>query len=274
MTQPATQQQDGGGQVIAAAVIGLALIAIEGKVRQDVEDTIAALYKGLAATALLAAATAGTTVLTGLALISLPLFHNAMTHMVNAARLTVRAHIQAAYTAAAQTAAQHVDDWLGHTAGKLPDLGTTDTLLRDVDAMFGHAQTAFQNTVATSYDPRDPDRLVKLQAAANAAQARLRQRATAAATTAVHRAATDTEQSIFSDYQNTTGIPGLMKRWRTTSANPCGMCSALDGTLAGINGEFDHNATTDDKDLRPVWRSLAGPPRHPNCRCQIELVVT
>lgn len=272
MTQPTTQ--DGSGQVIAAAVIGLALIAIEAKVREDVEETIAALYKGLLATALLAAATAGATVLTGVALISLPFFHNGMTHMVNSARLKVRTSIQTAYAAAAQTAAQHVDDWLGYTSGKLPDLGTTDTLLRDVDTMFGHAQTTFQNTVATSYDPRDPDRIATLQAATDAAQARLRQRVIAAATTAVHRAATDAQQSIFSDYQNTTGTPGLMKRWRTTSGEPCGMCRALDGTLVGINGEFDHNATTDDKDLRPVWRGLAGPPRHPNCRCQIELVVT
>jgi hypothetical protein len=79
---------------------------------------------------------------------------------------------------------------------------------------------------------------------------------------------------MFDAYQRDTGIPGLMKRWRTTSTQPCGMCEALDGTMVGINGEFDHQATTDPRDLRPVWRNLAGPPRHPNCRCRLELVHT
>jgi hypothetical protein len=65
-----------------------------------------------------------------------------------------------------------------------------------------------------------------------------------------------------------------MKRWIVTSNDPCGMCEALDGTMVGVNGEFDHNATTSEKDYRRVWRNLLGPPRHPNCRCRLELVVT
>lgn len=42
MTQPEPQQ--GNGQVIAAAAIALALIAVESRVRQDVEDAITEAY--------------------------------------------------------------------------------------------------------------------------------------------------------------------------------------------------------------------------------------
>lgn len=276
MTQPADQPADQGvtaEQVIAASVIGLALIAVEARVRQDVEDTIAALYKGLAAAALLAASSAPGTVLTGLALISLGSFHSSTTSLFNTARLRVRTSVSSGYTAASQVAYNHTKDQLGDDAPtSIPELGDTlNIILQDIDTMFGNAQTGFQNTVATQFQSNNPAAIGQdiLDSDGN-----LNVRTQAAASTAVHQGANDTLQALFNEYQLHAGVPGLMKRWNVTSSDPCGMCAALDGTLVGINAEFDHNATDNDKDYRRVWRNLLGPPRHPNCRCQLELVHT
>lgn len=274
MTQPAAPEQGHAGQVITATTIGLALVAVEARVRQDIDDTIGALYQGLAAAALLAAASAPGTVITGLALISMARFHHSTTGLFDAARRQVRDSISAGYTAAAQVAYSHTraelnEDFL---PDGLPDLGATlARILADVETMFGHARTGLQNTIVELFDPDHPDGIAQDIVDS---QHELRNRAQAAAGTAVHQGANDALQALFDHYQTETGIPGLMKRWRVTASDPCGMCAALDGTLVGINAEFDHNATTVDKDHRRVWRNLLGPPRHPNCRCQLELVTT
>lgn len=271
MTQP--PDQGNTGKVIATAALGLALIHIEQQVRDQIDTTISALYKGLAATALFAASTAPGTVLTGLALISLDLFHRTTTIWFDTAHHKTRAAISTGYAAASHVAFSHAKDELGDDApGSLPELGNNlDVILRDVDTMFGHARTAFQNTVAAQFDPDDPD---ALRALILDADTDLRGRAQAAGSTAVHAGSNDTLQTLYTDLQLHGGEPGLMKRWHTTSATPCGMCAALDGTMVGVNAEFDHNATSNDKDLRRVWRNLLSPPRHPNCRCQLELVRT
>lgn len=279
MTEPVGQQDD-TGTVIAAAAVGLALIALESRVRQEVEDDTQAAFSGIAAAGLVAAAAPPGTVLTGLALISLASFHTTLTGMLGAARRNVADDISAGYSAAAQLALVRARSDLagyGYTvAGTLPELGSNiDRILSDVDTMFGHAQSDVQNRMAAAWDASTPGtRHTALLDAADGSAARLQQRAQAAATTAVHQGSSDAQQAIYNQFQNDTGTPGLMKRWRTTSTTPCGMCDALNGTLVGVNGEFDHHATTVDKDLRRVWRNLLGPPRHPNCRCQIELVRT
>jgi hypothetical protein len=285
VTQPAdTGNGDTGGdtgKVIAAAAVALALIAVERQVRDQVHDDIAAAFKTLAAAAVIAASTAPATILTGLALLALPAFHAALIAAITRAREDTATGVHAAYVAAAQVAQSKVTADLAHDGysvpAELPELGDNiDRILADVDTMFGHAQTDVQNTLHTAYDAATtPEaRTVAVNQAVTDAEARLQQRAAAAASTATHKGSTDAEQAIFNEYQNSTGTPGLMKRWRTTSNDPCGMCDALNGTMVGVNAEFDHNATTVDKDLRTVWRTLAGPPRHPNCRCQLELVKT
>lgn len=270
MTQPAVQpppQDD--NHVIESTTLALALIALEQQAHDDVDTTISNLYKGLAAAGLLAAASAPATTLTGLALISLPAFHTTTVALFNAARLKVADTVTASYQAAAHVAKTHVTDQMGWDPGDLPDLGTSlDTLLRDVETMFGHAQTELQNLVQAGYDPANPH---KLGDTITNASPGLTARATAAATTAVQRGSTDAQQAIWTKYQTLTGT-ALLKRWRTTSSNPCGMCQALNGTTVGVNGDFNARATTKTKDLRPVWRNLSGPPRHPNCRCQLDLV--
>jgi hypothetical protein len=200
-----------------------------------------------------------------------------MTNTLDKARSQVRSIIDSGYEAAAQLTLSHLTNQFGtvNTPDVLPELGTSrDTLLRDVDLMFGHAQTDIQNRIAKAYDSADGTsaRMLAVKTASDDATARLANRADKTGTTTVNRAASDTQQAVFDHYRQATGTPGLMKRWRTTSKDPCGMCEALNGTLIGINGEFDPRATTNEKDLRPVWRNLAGPPRHPHCRCRLELV--
>jgi hypothetical protein len=282
VTQPALDEGLSTGQVVAATAIGLALIAIEARVRQQVEDDISAAYATIAATAVLLASTAPATAFTGIALLSLPRFHQTLTTSLDTARRRVREQISSGYTAASQLAytSTRADLNEDDLPDAVPELGDNlDRLLSDIDTMFGHAQTDTQNGIADAFDGvQDPDarsaRLLAINQAALRSRDRLNQRAQASGTTAVHSGANDTLNVLFNHYQTETGIPGLMKRWRVTALDPCGMCDALDATMVGINAEFDHNATTNDKDLRRVWRNLPGPPRHPNCRCQLELVMT
>lgn len=266
-------------QVVAATVIGLALIAIEARVRQQVEDDIQAAFALIAAAAVLVASTAPITVLTGVALLSLPEFHRSMTGSLDDARRNVRADTTSGYHAASQLAYESTLDDLGELPDTIELGDNLDRLLADIDTMFGHAQTDTQNGIITAFDGiQGPDahaaRLLAINQAVTLSGNRLRQRAQAAAVVGVHSGANDMLNALYQQYQSQTGIPGLMKRWRVTASDPCGMCAALDGTLVGVNAEFDHNATTNDKDLRRVWRNLSGPPRHPNCRCQLELVMT
>lgn len=281
MTQPATTTDGGNGDILATAAVGLALIAIESKTREQVDQAITDAYATIGAVAVTAAATAPATVTTGIALLSLARLHTAITSNLDQARQQIRDAITAGYHAAANTALTNLQTELGeHAPDVLPELGDNlDRLLQDVDTLIGHGQSDLANTIADAFDGihgdnPTPARLVALGQAVKNSQARTSQRAQANAAVAVQAGASDAEQAVFNHFQNEAGIAGLMKRWVTTSNDPCGMCEALNGTKVGVNAEFDHNATTNDKDYRRVWRNLLGPPRHPNCRCRLELVAT
>lgn len=281
MTQPAEPQEDGSGQIIATAAITLALITLESRVRQEVEDDITAAFKAIAATAVVAASAAPAPVMTGIALVSMASLHHAITSKLFAARENVAASIEAGYSAAAQLAhtklAAEFDDNY-HVGGTLPELGDNiDRLLTDVDTMFGHAHTDIRDNIIAAYDGITGDdptaaRVVAVKQSLTDSEARLHQRAQAAATVAVHKGANDAQQAIFTQYQTDTHVTGLLKRWVTTSNEPCGMCRALNGTTVGVNADFDAAATTLDKDWRQPWRGMQTPPRHPNCRCQLQLI--
>lgn len=285
MSQPQPPPQDGQGDaatIVAAAAIALALIAVENQVRQDVHDAIDDALVTFAALLVVALALPGGAFATGTELMADKRVHAGLTQSLKTAQTKVAAAVVSGYAAGVQVALAKVTADLKDQGYDVPQslpTGTTaDTLTQDVATMFGHAQTDIANRVATAYDGVQGDNapnarlLVSKQAVTNAGNA-LQQRAAAAAGTAVQQGSSDAQQTVYTDYENT--FPGhLMKRWVTTSSNPCGMCDALNGTLMPISAEFDHNATTVDKDLRPVWGNLLGPPRHPNCRCQLELVTT
>jgi hypothetical protein len=273
VTQP--QPPSSNAKIIAAAALGLALIALEQQVSDKTRNAVEDATTVIAAAAVAAAATAP---LSGVALLTLLNFHTILTTSLGTAKQSIRDTVDSGYQAATRLTLTQLAGQLDHTPDTLPALGTArDTLLRDVDTMIGHAQTDIQNRIQAAYDNTTSGpsaRIVAVHTAVTDATTALSDRATKAATTAVHRAATDTQQAVYADYQQHTGTPGLMKRWRTTSNQPCGMCEALNGTVVGINADFDARATTRDKDLRPAWRNLSGPPRHPHCRCQLELVQT
>lgn len=285
MTQPqqSAQQpvQGNTATVVATAAIALALIAVEAQTRQQVQDDISDAMATFIALLIVALATPALAITTGTELLSVAFVHEGLTTALSTAKTKVTTTVRTGYAAGAQVAQAKVSAELtthGYTApDALPELGTIeDALVQDIDTMFGHAQTDIQNSVRTAYDSTTGDdrRALAVKKAADAAETTLQNRAAASAGTAVQRGAADAQQALYNDYQVSTGVGGLMKRWRVTSTNPCGMCQALDGTLVGVNAEFDHNATTVAQDLRPVWRNLLAPPRHPNCRCQLELVRT
>ncbi len=279
MTQPAPPQQTDAGPVIAAAAIGLALIAVESQVRQQVEEDIDAAVTAISA--VLAAALAATLVgpvaiVTAAELLSRADVHRGISGTLDDAMGKVSATIASGYTAGANVALARARQELGDDID-LPELDPTlDVLTRDIDTMFRHAEADITNNVRVAYDGvqgQDADTLrpVVVDQALQQAAARLQQRAAATAGTAVNQGASDAQQAIWKEHQNTTG--GVFyKRWKVTASDPCVMCLALDGTIVAVSAEFDHQAGGESRDWRPVWRNLLGPPRHPNCRCQLELV--
>lgn len=282
MTQPSTPPppQDGHSGAIAAAAVGLALLAVESNARQDVEDDIALALATFAIVLAASLSAPGVIIATGVQLMSRPQVHDALTHTIATTREKVAARVHSGYAAAAQLALTKATADLApgyRVPQTLPELDPTiDQILADIDTMFGHAQTDIQNTAIHAFDSvQGPDvdaaRRAALHQGVNQARKRLAQRATAAASVAVTSGAADAQQAIFAQYQNSSG-GRLGKRWTVTSTTPCGMCEALDGTVVALDTEFDHNATTIDADLRPAWRNLLGPPRHPHCRCQLEIV--
>jgi hypothetical protein len=73
----------------------------------------------------------------------------------------------------------------------------------------------------------------------------------------------------------------LGKRWVASmngmDPKSCAWCRKLHGTVIPLGDQFDHGAPIPGKykPIQPpkVWRGvLAGPPRHPNCRCRLEIV--
>lgn len=286
MTQPVPADTGGGGQILATAAVALALIALEQQASAAIEDAVTAAFTTIAAAAVVAASTAPATVVTGVALLSLASFHTTLVRSVDKARNDILGTVEVAYSSAAQIAQTKLTADFARLGYQVPNVlpeldATTDAIFRDLDTALGYVQTEIQNRIRVAYDGiqgLNEDiravRVIAVRQAVLSALPGLRQRVQAALTTAIQRGSTDASQAIYTEYQNTTGHPGLMKEWRTTSTDPCGMCEALHGNRVGITAEFDHNATTSDKDYRRVWRNLSGPPRHPHCRCQLVLVQT
>lgn len=285
MTQPATEsppQPDGAGAQVAVgvAVVGLALLAVESRVRGDVADALAKILVAWAA--LVAAVITAGRVRTGTELLSRSDVHGGLTRSLTALKGTVTSTVRGGYTAAAQLAAIRASrdlKKLGHdTPSTVPDLGTAlSTIEADINTAFAQAMTDVQNSVRDAFDGVQGDsptaaRVLTVDQAVKQAVARLRQRLDAAAAVAVHRGSRDAQLAAFREFEQVNPYIGLRKRWRVTAVDPCGMCRALDGSIVGVDAEFDREANSGSGRLRGVYGDLLGPPRHPNCRCQLELV--
>lgn len=284
MTQPQPPQQPpptSTGQIVAATAVGLALVAVEARIQQQIEDDVEQALTTIAALLIIGIAVG---VLTGTELLSRKEVHEGSVRAWDTAKKRTAASVAAGYAAGAQLAlskARRDMRAVGHEVpSTLPDLGgAAGQIDRDITTAYGHAQTDLQNTVRDAFDgvqgdDADTARKLTVRKAVEQAGARLAQRLKAAGATAVHQGASDAQQAIFDTFTKTNPYVRVRKVWRATAIDPCGMCEALDGTSVAVDAEFDHQATTVDKDLRPVWRNLLGPPRHPYCRCQLELVTT
>lgn len=284
MTHPQSAQQpiNDSVQIIAAAVAGLALVALEARIREEIEAGIEAVFE--TAIGLLLVAVAAGSILTGAELFSLPMVYKGLKNAFARGKEKMSNSIESGYAAGAQialTKAQRDMKKIGHeVSSTMPNLGSAvEVLTSDLDLAFEQAFLDLQNSVREAFDGVQGDnataaRMLVMNKAAERVASRLVHRAQATAGVAVHRGASDAQNAIYDNFINVNPYVTVRKRWRVTASDPCAMCSALHGAEVNVRTEFDHNAGGDSKDWRPVWRNLQGPPRHPNCRCQLELVTS
>lgn len=280
MSQP---QQPSNGPIVGVTAIGLALVAVEARVQQQIEDDVQTALEAIGSILLIAMSLG--LIATGTELLSRPDVHAGSVGAWDKARGSTRTVVEAGYDAGAQVAfvkARRDMKALGHEVPpELPplDRGAIAQILADIDTAYGHAQTDMQNTVREAFDGVQGDdaeaaRKLTVRKAVEKVGGRLAQRLQAAGSTAVHQGSTDAQNAIFAAFTETNPFIKVRKVWRVTSSEPCAMCEALDGTSVPVDADFDHQAGSDSKDWRVVWRDLQGPPRHPHCRCQLELVAT
>lgn len=284
MSQPqqTAQPPSSSGPIVASAAIGLALVAVEARVQQQIEDDVQQALETIASLLIIAMAVG--VVVTGTELLSRRDVHSGSVRAWDSARASTRSVVQAGYDAGGQVAlakARRDMKAVGHEVPpELPQLGgAIDQILADIDSAYGHAQTDLQNTVRDAFDgvqgpDADAARKLTVRKAVEQAGARLAQRLRAAGATAVYQGSSDAQNAIYDNFVKTNPYIRVRKVWRATASDPCAMCEALDGTSVDVGMQFDHEAGSDSRDWRPVWRDLLGPPRHPHCRCQLELVAT
>lgn len=283
---PAPPDGLGAETTIAIAALGLALVAIESRIRAEIVEALEALATSyLAIIAAVLFNPPGTRHKTGTELLSQSDVHKRLVDALTTARENLEPTIAGGYTAGAHLARIRATRQLKKLGHEVPadlnlDSAVLDDLLDDVQTAFTDAQTDMQNGVRDAFDGVTGDdaskvtaaRHLTIRAAVRRVIARLRQRINAAAAVGVHRGARDTQQAIFQEFRQVNPYIRLRKRWKVTASDPCGMCAALDGTIVDIDAEFDHEANSGTERTRPVFGDLLGPPRHPNCRCQVELV--
>lgn len=160
-----------------------------------------------------------------------------------------------------------------------------DAVLGDLDRRVDYTKTAVLHLAGEAYRsvtaaqvaavPNPPTVLGKMRAlAVGAAVARaldgLGRGGRAATAVLVTRAHTEITQDGYQQFGAQHPTLRLGKEWYTTSAKPCATCRALDGTVVGLDQQFDHHSIGSTP---PVYRDLLGPPRHPGCGCGTRLVV-
>lgn len=261
-----------------------ALEAIERKVRAQLAtqlDTVVTNF-GAYLAAVIRGADAHTSITD---LLSRADVHSALTAVLTGAQSRIETSIRAGYLAAARLAHSSIIDQFADlgadTDTPLPDASAyLDAVITDVEKAFAAALVDIHHTIAAGYDgitgPNAKSaRILATNNALNRAARRLGVRVNAAAAVATHRGYTDTQLTLINRLAENATLMHVVKRWETTSTDPCPACAALHGTTARLDEDFDHNATTDTGARLPrVYRDLAGPPRHPNCRCRVVLNIS
>lgn len=163
--------------------------------------------------------------------------------------------VSAAFTLAAATAGQQVRD-LANLSGVTPppavDVSTSSTLRRLLlDIRLNISK--FLDSGRTETDLR-----------------RLRFRSWLSVQGAYRFGLTEGLIASASDLEKQGAV--LKKIWMTNVSpdhSPCAHCLSLHGTERSLHEEFDHGGAGSPN----LYVALAGPPRHPNCRCYIILYV-
>jgi hypothetical protein len=222
--------------------------------------------------------------LTGTELVSRHDVHNTLTTILNGAQARIETTVRAGYKAGGSAARKSAaEDLPGHSLPPPPEDDPYLTgLISALTIAFAAALLDILDSVRDAYDS-----VVGIAAAVVAARVlathrtldravrRLGVRARSTATVAVHRGYTNSQTAAYASYQQAHPALPIRKQWTVTSTNPCPTCRALHGVTIGIDEQFDGQAgaTTTYRPPR-VWRDLAGPPRHPHCRCRLVYIPT
>jgi hypothetical protein len=170
--------------------------------------------------------------------------------------------------------------------------GYLSGVLADLDRAMDDAKTDILNLASAAYRGVTPPpsyqqrpggttnvtrelgrlRALAVAAAVNTAMQRLDLRVRGVMSVLVTKAQSEIQQDSYEEFGREHPTLRLGKRWMTTSADPCDMCLALEGTIIGLDTQFSYTATLGRKPI-PVFRDLQGPPRHPQCQCELELVI-
>lgn len=142
--------------------------------------------------------------------------------------------------------------------------------LRDLRRNFDKLEQDAARTISASFQDeslRTPaQKLRKVSKDMSRLTHTMSRRAALSAQTAANRAFTDGQLSV-------RPVDRMRKMWvaNFSAGTPCLTCSALHGSVIALTDTFDAERSYAPNPPR-VYRDLAGPPRHPNCRCRIVLV--
>ncbi len=191
----------------------------------------------------------------------------ALAAALTVARDLILAILTAAYAAGARVATTAAD----------ADLASADLTRDDVGDDPGHL-AAITAAVVAAHQAARTDLARRLTADAvtvgvSTAVRRLRVSVRAAASVAVHLGYTDTQLALWKAAAAHNTHLRLVKRW-TAETDCCPACDALNGIELPLDVDFDATATSDPSFTPPKpYLTMAGPPRHPNCRCRLVTTV-
>ncbi len=183
--------------------------------------------------------------------------------------------ITAGYRSGARTATARVTEDLA--ALNLPAPEPTDnlsmtTIVGAVTAAYAGARLDIVTAVTASLGAAvlSTATLALAVAGIDKAVRRLAVRVKSAASVSVHRGYTDTQLDLYSRIVDTNRHVVVYKRWESKSVGDCPSCRALTGVTIPLDEDFDATATSEPNFTPPhVYLNMAGPPRHPNCRCRL-----
>jgi hypothetical protein len=227
-------------------------------------------------------------------LLSRPDIAEAFLSESRAAQKEVSEQIAKAFADGAKLGRSQIDAELKHLGitSDYPDLTTSmyvQNLLADLDKNFtllrGQVANAFTQAYADIPEkPFEKGSNVRLETArervtqaigtATKASTTLSHRAAAGATVAARKGFTDQQLEAYKVLAAEHPDWQIRKVWVANFVNndPCPTCAALHGTTLSIDQMFSPEQTFAKKAPK-IYQDLQGPPRHPNCKCRLSIIV-